>query len=359
MAKKRSRQSHSGSVYQSGGVWYAAVMVAGKRRRIRCGSRAEANHRRQELCQMAVANSALSDSSFGSFRIRWIDHVKANKATNTALMYSHLLSHFESLDAIPLERITGKMIQSCVDAIEAKCSRQKAFDKIRQMMRIAIKWKCLAINPTASIDRPSHGKPVIHPFEVAEVERIFAATKDDRYGAAIRLAFVSGLRGGELWGLQWSDLRGSELTIARQACEVNGKLEIKKPKTAAGVRRILLSDSVVQALHERRKQAMVEGNAGAEWIFPKLNGTPTLRSLFGTRVWKPLLESLELDHRGFHHARHTAATILLNVGSVPLSVVSKMLGHSSPKITLGTYSHVMTADLERHRNAFDAIISTG
>jgi integrase len=359
MAKKRARQSHSGSVYQSGGHWYAAVMVDGRRRRVRCESRADAHNKRQELCQLAVANSNLSDSSFGAFRLRWIDHVKANKATNTALMYSHLLGFFSSLDSIPLERVTGKMIQACVDAIDAKCSRQKAFDKIRQMMRIAIKWKCLAVNPTASIDRPSHGKPVIHPFEVSEVSRIFKASHGERYEAAIRLAFSVGLRGGELWGLQWSDLRGNELTICRQACEVNGALEIKKPKTSAGIRRILLPDSVVSALRERRKDAMKEGNAGSEWIFPKLNGTPTLRSMFGGRVWKPLLKSLELEHRGFHHARHTAATMLLNLGSVPLSVVSKTLGHSSPKITLATYSHVMTADLERHRNAFDAIISAG
>jgi integrase len=44
---------------------------------------------------------------------------------------------------------------------------------------------------------------------------------------------------------------------------------------------------------------------------------------------------------------------------VPLPVVSKILGHASPKITLETYAHVMTADLGRHRNAFDAVLRVG
>ena len=63
--------------------------------------------------------------------------------------------------------------------------------------------------------------------------------------------------------------------------------------------------------------------------------------------------------RGFHHVRHTAATLLLNSGGVPLPVVSKILGHKSPKITLEIYAHVMTADIGRHRNAFDQVLKIG
>lgn len=53
MAKKRSRQSHTGSVYQSGGVWFAAVMVRGRRRRVRADSKAEALARLAELRKIA------------------------------------------------------------------------------------------------------------------------------------------------------------------------------------------------------------------------------------------------------------------------------------------------------------------
>lgn len=53
MAKRRSRQSHTGSVYQSGGVWFAAVMVHGRRRRVRVSSKAEALARLADLRKVA------------------------------------------------------------------------------------------------------------------------------------------------------------------------------------------------------------------------------------------------------------------------------------------------------------------
>ncbi len=133
-------------------------------------------------------------------------------------------------------------------------------------------------------------------------------------------------------------------------------MEINAPKTAAGVRRILLPDSIVDALAVRRAKSLKEGLAKCPWIFPGADGATTRRSNFGFRAWKQTLAALKIRHRGFHHARHTAATLLLNAGAVPLAVVSKMLGHASPKITLETYAHVMIADLAAHRNAFDRVV---
>ena len=46
-----------------------------------------------------------------------------------------------------------------------------------------------------------------------------------------------------------------------------------------------------------------------------------------------------------HDARHTCATLALQQ-RIPTEVVSKMLGHASPAITSGIYSHVTPAMLE-------------
>jgi integrase len=358
MAKKRARQSHSGSVYQDRGSWFAAVMVNGKRRKARCSSKAEANAVRVELCRLAEAGAILQPSSFGVFRLRWLEHIRANKSAKTANAYSYALNHFLALDDIPLERLTGQALQTVLDSLSGR-TRQQCFDKAKQMLGTAIKWGCLHSNPMANLDRPSHDRAAIDPFELAEIASIIQESKHTRYGAAIHLGLSCGLRGGELWGLKWSDLSGGELTIQRQACETSGQLEIKPPKTAAGTRRILLPDSVVDALAVKRADSLRDGHAGIESIFPGENGSTTRRSNFGYRVWAPLLKKLGLRHRGFHHARHTCATLLLNSGSVPLPVVSKLLGHASPAITLGIYSHVMVTDQARHRNAFDSVLRIG
>lgn len=353
MVKKRSRQAHTGTVYQSQGYWWAAVMIHGKRRRVRCDSKAGANAERDKLVDLAKASAGLRPSSFGEFRKLWLEHVKSNKSTSTHGVYELAVGKFKALDDIPLERITGQQIQPIIDGLSGR-TKQQAFDKCKQMLNVAIRWGCLRQNPMANLERPSHERTQIDPFEVSEVQKIIEYFKDSRYAAAIRLAFACGLRGGELWGLQWDDFRGHELVIARQIAETSGRIEVKSPKTQAGIRKIMLPDSVCLTLDAKRKKAA----NGVPWIFPTENGEPTRRSNFAHREWNKALEKLELRHRGFHHTRHTAATILLNSGAVPIAVVSKMLGHASPKITLETYAHVMTADFEKHRNAFDVVTAS-
>lgn len=355
MAKKRSRQTHTGSLYFSNPYWYAAVMLHGKRRRVRCGSKDEAKAKLRELVELAQATTHIVGSTFGAFRQRWLEHIRANRSLKTVEQYSYALKPFEGLDPIPLERLTAQAIQSIVDKLTGR-TRQQGFDKMKQLLMTAVKWSCLHHNPMVHLERPGHETKTIDPFELTEVEQIITAADSTRYAAAIRLAFACGLRGGELWGLQWSDLQGNELSIQRQACESAGTIEIKSPKTAAGIRRILLPDSVVDSLATKRADSLRLGQVAVPWIFPSEDGTVTRRSNFGARVWRPILTNLQIRPRGFHHARHTAATLLLNSGAVPLSVVSKTLGHASPKITLDTYAHVMTTDLELHRNAFDRVL---
>jgi len=52
-----------------------------------------------------------------------------------------------------------------------------------------------------------------------------------------------------------------------------------------------------------------------------------------------LLEKAGLQNIRFHDLRHTAASIMLNNG-IPIIVVSKILGHSRPSITLDVYGHL-------------------
>ena len=56
--------------------------------------------------------------------------------------------------------------------------------------------------------------------------------------------------------------------------------------------------------------------------------------------WKALLKAADVRDARLHDARHTAATLLLQLG-VPARVAMEVLGHSQISLTLGTYSHVV------------------
>jgi integrase len=83
--------------------------------------------------------------------------------------------------------------------------------------------------------------------------------------------------------------------------------------------------------------------AGARWqehelVFPTKVGTPGDKSNLRVDFLKVLAKA-GLPKIRFHDLRHTAASLLLN-HSVPVLVVSKMLGHSKPSITLDVYGHL-------------------
>lgn len=67
-----------------------------------------------------------------------------------------------------------------------------------------------------------------------------------------------------------------------------------------------------------------------------------------------LLRRLQLPYIRFHDLRHTAATLLL-LQSVPVKVVSEMLGHASVTITMNLYMHVLPAMQRAAMDAMEAV----
>jgi integrase len=98
-------------------------------------------------------------------------------------------------------------------------------------------------------------------------------------------------------------------------------------------------------LQQHRKRQLEEHMlVGAAWqdndlVFSTAIGT----ALMGRNVLRSLhrlLEVVELPRIRFHDLRHTCATLAL-LGNVQVKVVSEMLGHSSSRITIDLYSHVL------------------
>jgi integrase len=82
----------------------------------------------------------------------------------------------------------------------------------------------------------------------------------------------------------------------------------------------------------------------------------SLGLLISLRSFKPLLEEAELPDIRFHDLRHTFASIALSKGA-NINAVSKMLGHSSVRITLDVYGHLMPGMQEATLNTLDGVFS--
>ena len=183
---------------------------------------------------------------------------------------------------------------------------------------------------------------------VPETKVFFEAAAGDRFETLYILALTTGLRRGELLGLKWADLdleRGT-LGVNRSMDTLYGPPEEKAPKRQCSRRTIALVPEAVAALRvHKKRQAEEQLAAGPAWqerdlIFPTRIGTPMRGDNLRKRSLRPLLEKVGLPPLTFHELRHTFATFQLAAGERP-KVVQEILGHSSIKTTMDTYSHVI------------------
>tara|TARA_A100001037_G_C14606831_1_gene395503 strand:- start:181 stop:498 length:318 start_codon:yes stop_codon:yes gene_type:complete len=72
------------------------------------------------------------------------------------------------------------------------------------------------------------------------------------------------------------------------------------------------------------------------------------------RVLTPLLKDAELPHLTWHHLRHNAGSYWLSK-NVPITVVSKALGHANPAITMAIYAHVLQEDNKQIADVWEAL----
>ncbi len=194
-------------------------------------------------------------------------------------------------------------------------------------------------------------KRQIAPLTSEQVQQLLDAAKDDRLYALYVVAIGTGMRLGEIFGLQWPDvdLKGRAINVRSTLIEINGKLTLAEPKTPKSRRRVDLPQFVVDALTKHRAQSVREGFAKEPWVFCNSTGGPLRRTHFHVNQFKPLLATADLPAIRFHDLRHTSATLLLAAGVHP-KVVQERLGHSQIGITLDTYSHVVpTVQLEAAR----------
>jgi integrase len=130
--------------------------------------------------------------------------------------------------------------------------------------------------------------------------------------------------------------------------------ELAPPKTIASFRDVPLRRFVLGAIHAHVSEF---GLLPDEVLCRGPRGSLLRRDYYNFNYWKPAVAASGLpDDTTFHDLRHTFASTALAEG-VPISEVSRWLGHNSIVTTVDLYGHLVPAAGGRARDALDRAVA--
>lgn len=221
---------------------------------------------------------------------------------------------------------------------------------ISKILNTAVRWELINNNAARRADPPSVPYQERKCLDVEEVKRMLFLLHGEpvQYRVMITLLVYTGMRRGELCGLEWKDIdfEHSTLTISRSSQYIGNKqLITKDPKTKAGIRKLSMSATISTLLSDyQRWQEKEKEKVGDQWIetgrlFTQWNGKPIYPDTL--TAWFPdFLKRHGLPKVTLHSLRHSNATLMIAEGT-DIRTVSNRLGHAQTSTTLNIYTHAL------------------
>jgi len=326
--------------------------------------------------------------SFTAYAERWLREVVGpHKATGTTRNYAQLIrDHLvPEFGALALSDIRPRHVQAFIAKKLAEqnpkrrgaAGRQKARNTVRNMaaaLRAMLNHavevdELLPSNPAVKFGKRFFGGTAagipVEVFDETEAARILttAAKYYPDYELYIRTLFYTGLRVGELLGLQWSDVdfRGGFAMVRRKVKVQGGRLLVEEVKTHR-VHPVDMPDTLLLRWAElrsiREAEAAVVGQPLSKWCCPSVKNPqtrPLNASWLNSKIWARILHHAGLRRLRLHDIRHTYASLMLKQGK-SIEYVQRQMRHEKIDTTIRLYGHFKPGQNREYANDFAARI---
>ena len=367
----RVREKVAGS-----GEWWIFINCKGVRKSKKVGSEETAQEVKKRLdakivlgtFNIADVEEAKTALIFKLYSKLWLDdYIQRVRRQSTYERYSSILDNYINpvVGGMPVDQIKRSDVRNMILRYHKKGKSKSMICLIRDVtsgvMGYAVDEELIAVNPVSGItkkmnlerDRSADIKPMI-PEEVSLFLGKCLEAQPGHYPFFL-CAFRTGMRLGEILGLRWTDISWNGKFIEVQRSFKNGKIS---PTKTGRVRRVDMSDHLIETLkklYTKRKKEALQTGAGAviQTIFHNDRGDPIAQNSI-RNIYKRLLRGAELRDFRFHDIRHTYASLLLSNGE-SLVYVKEQMGHSSIKITVDIYGHLIPSSNRQAVNKLDEI----
>ena len=283
--------------------------------------------------QFVIADDQDVRPTFGSVAKEWANiHKKKVKYTTwrdyRSAMNTHVLPIFKDT---PIDDISYMNIENFISKLDCSGKRiNNILVPMRSVFKMAFKNGYVQENVMDKVDNRPVKQSKIFPLTYEEIRRFIDAV-DPHYRPYSTVLFFTGMREGEINGLNWSDYKPE---MEKPKLHINKSYVYGKDgntKTEKSNRYVDCLDIVVETLEEQRK---ITGQRGV--IFTKPDGGRMNPDHYRNVVWKKAIEKAGMKYRPPIQARHTFATMMISAGE-ELGWVQNMLGHSSLQMIFTRY----------------------
>lgn len=363
------RQAQEGgppvAIVRRGTVWQVQVRVGkdqrtGKwvRKAATRDTRAEAERVERQLLAEAedqrrrwVSPTNESFASFGSAYIeqntpRWRVRTRENYRWCWEKRLQPALGDLRLQDVSPLK------VQALLTEMGGRRITQVARTLLRGILGEAERLGLVPLN-AADRARVPHIPPSKRPgFSLEQGLAVLQVAQRRRVGNMLAIALYTGLRRGELCGLQWGDidLNGRVLHVRRQVIQARQGAQVQGlPKTTAGMRNVPLVHQAAEALQRQKASLAGEGHGDSPWVFPRRVGDPgPVSPIYVTNTFQKIAKEAGFTGLPLHSLRHTTAALMLSAGIEPAQA-AKALGHATLATFYSIYSDLLPQGTETVR----------
>lgn len=320
----------------------------------------------QKLHRIA-ANQVEMTTTNGKMKLSlWLDYWTKNYLINvkpsTKRLYEQKIRLYinPQLGNVRLCDLTGALIQEVVtEYASGACESapqisnktiKDTFSVLRSSLEQAVELQYILYNPMKSVKLPTVSRTArkIYPMREDQIADYMKAIKGHRHEELFTLALLTGMREGELLGLQWEnvDLFNGTITVRQQLVrnkEKGGGYSIETTKNDR-IRVLHIGMKGIKTLENQQKKIqLMKRIQGKAWedhdlVFPnQTGGFLSYRTVYDCH--KRIARKIGAPNTRFHDLRHTYATAAIKSG-VDLKTIQEMLGHSEIDTTLNIYGHV-------------------
>jgi len=308
----------------------------------------------EAIYRLKVTNNKVNRSgiTFKDIKLEYYEYMKAKIKPQSLVKYNTLYSYLQPIDDLKVNDLDLNIYNRLFNDINNKKLSNIYKNKILGMLRCLIRYSNKYHNTSDEMLKFIENISIKNEqremdFYTYDEYMQFRSTIDnEEWLLWFDMLYFLGFRKGELQALTWLDVDfiKKEVSINKTLTTKLKDTEfyISSPKTKNSNRILPIPDRIISQLKQQYNKYKQYTNYNDKWfvfggITPFKDTNISNKNIMYSK--RANLRTIRL-----HDYRHSCASLLINQ-NMPITLVSRYLGHAKTSVTLDTYSHMYKSDL--------------